>query len=62
MSLFPTFSGDVGILASSVMFRPVLITFENHNLGNGRLKTLFLTWCPQLRSLLLTLGPAWEED
>lgn len=30
MSLFSTFTGDLGILVSSLMFRPVLISLENH--------------------------------
>lgn len=30
MSLFSTFIGDIGILVSSVMFRPVMMSFENH--------------------------------
>lgn len=29
-SLFPALIGDIGILVSSVTFRPVLMPFENH--------------------------------
>lgn len=56
MSLFSTLSGDMGILVSLVTFRPALITFENHALGQLKAEGFLSNLAASAKKVTLIFG------